>query len=75
MGELSILFKLADGTLEGKLSTDKWSKMNVCSPAAAFCDIQHLLKEGLNGEQLSLRETLPSLFLTYHHRALFKREH
>jgi Fic family protein len=45
--ELSMLFKLADGTFEGKLSTDKWAKMNKCSPAAASRDIQHLLKEGL----------------------------
>jgi Fic family protein len=45
--ELSMLFKLADGRFEGKLSTDKWAKMNKCSPAAASRDIQHLLKEGL----------------------------
>ncbi len=45
--QLSMLFKLADGSFEGKLSTDKWAKMNKCSPAAASRDIQHLLKEGL----------------------------
>lgn len=44
--ELSMLFKLADGSFEGKLSTDKWAKMNKCSPAAASRDIQHLLQEG-----------------------------
>nr|WP_319473741.1 DUF4172 domain-containing protein [uncultured Sphaerochaeta sp.] len=45
--QLSMLFKLADGSFEGKLSTDKWAKMNKCSPAAASRDIQHLLIEGL----------------------------
>lgn len=44
--QLSMLFKLADGSLEGKLSTDKWAKMNKCSPAAASRDIQHLLQKG-----------------------------
>lgn len=44
--EISMLFKLADGSFEGKLSTNKWSKMNKCSPAAASRDIQHLLQEG-----------------------------
>jgi len=45
--QFSMLFKLADGTFEGKLTTDKWAKMNKCSPAAATRDIQHLLQEGL----------------------------
>jgi len=45
--QLSMLYKLADGSFEGKLSTDKWAKMNKCSVAAASRDIQHLLKEGL----------------------------
>lgn len=45
--QLSMLYKLADGSFEGKLSTDKWAKINKCSPAAASRDIQHLLKEGL----------------------------
>jgi len=44
--ELSMLFKLADGSFDGKLSTDKWAKINKCSPAAASRDIQHLLQEG-----------------------------
>ena len=44
--EMSMLFKLADGSFEGKLSTDKWAKMNKCSSAAASRDIQHLLQEG-----------------------------
>ena len=44
--ELSMLFKLADGSFDGKLSTDKWAKMNKCSPAAASRDIQHLLQQG-----------------------------
>jgi len=39
-----MLFKLADGTFEGKLTTDKWAKMNKSSPAAATRDIQHLLR-------------------------------
>lgn len=45
--QFSMLYKLADGSFEGKLSTDKWSKMNKCSPAAASRDIQHLLRDGL----------------------------
>ena len=45
--QISMLYKLADGSFEGKLTTDKWSKMNKCSPAAASRDIQHLLTEGL----------------------------
>lgn len=44
--QLSMLFKLADGSFEGKLSTEKWAKMNKCSSAAASRDIQHLLLEG-----------------------------
>lgn len=44
--QLSMLYKLADGSFEGKLSTDKWAKMNKCSPAAASRDIQHLLRDG-----------------------------
>jgi len=44
--QVSMLFKLADGSFEGKLSTDKWAKMNKCSIAAASRDIQHLLQEG-----------------------------
>jgi len=42
-----MLFKLADRTFEGKLTTDKCAKMNKCSPAAAIRDIQHLLQVGL----------------------------
>lgn len=45
--QLSMLYKLADGSFEGKLTTDKWAKMNKCSSAAALRDIQHLLQEGL----------------------------
>lgn len=45
--QLSMLFKLADGSFIGKLSTDKWAKMNRCSPAAASRDIQLLLQKGL----------------------------
>jgi Fic family protein len=45
--QLSMLYKLADGSFEGKLSTDKWAKMNKCSPAAAMRDIQNLLSKGL----------------------------
>jgi Fic family protein len=44
--QLSMLFKLADGSFDGKLSTDKWAKMNKCSSAAASRDIKHLLQEG-----------------------------
>jgi len=42
-----MLFKLAEGSCEGKLSTDKWAKMNKCSQAAASRDIQFLLQKGL----------------------------
>ena len=44
--QFSMLFKLADGSFQGKLSTDKWAKMNKCSVAAASRDIQHLLQAG-----------------------------
>jgi Fic family protein len=45
--QFSMLYKLADGTFEGKLSTDKWARMNRCSLAAASRDIQHLVRDGL----------------------------
>lgn len=45
--QITMLFKLADGSFEGKLSTDKWAKMNKCSPAAASRDIQQLFQAGL----------------------------
>jgi hypothetical protein len=44
---MSMLYKLADGSFEGKLSTDKWARMNTCSPAAALRDIRQLLRDGL----------------------------
>ncbi len=45
--QLSMLYKLADGSFAGKLTTYKWAKMNTCSPAAASRDIQQLLQKGL----------------------------
>jgi len=45
--QLSMLYKLDDGSFEGKLSTHTWAKLNRCSPAAASRDIQHLLIDGL----------------------------
>ncbi|QTQ13422.1 Fic family protein [Treponema parvum] len=44
--EMSMLYKLADGSFFGKLTTDKWKKMTKCSGAVAFRDIQHLVREG-----------------------------
>lgn len=44
--QISMLFKLADGSFEGKVSTDKWAKMKTCSPAAASRDIQQLIQAG-----------------------------
>ena len=44
--ELSMLYKLADGSFFGKLSTEKWAKMTKCSPAAAQRDIHHLVMIG-----------------------------
>lgn len=44
--EMSMLYKLVDGSFYGKLTTDKWIKMMKCSKAAAFRDIQHLVRKG-----------------------------
>ena len=44
--EMSMLYKLAYGSFFGKLTTDKWVKMNKCSNSVAFRDIQHLDKLG-----------------------------
>lgn len=44
--EMSMLYKLADGSFFGKLTTDKWMKMNKCSNTVAFRDIQHLVQTG-----------------------------
>ena len=45
--EIHMLFKLADGSFFGKLTNEKWAKMNKCSSAAALRDIQHLVEKGL----------------------------
>ena len=45
--EMYMLFKLADGSFFGKLTNEKWAKMNKCSSAAALRDIQHLVEKGL----------------------------
>lgn len=44
--EISILYKLADGSFYGKLTTEKWAKMTKCSTAAAQRDIRHLVETG-----------------------------
>lgn len=44
--EMSMLYRLADGSFYGKLTTEKWMKMTKCSKAAAFRDIQHLVQKG-----------------------------
>ncbi len=44
--EISMLYKLADGTFYGKLTTEKWVKMTKCSNSAAQRDIKHLVDNG-----------------------------
>lgn len=44
--EMSMLYKLADGSFFGKLTTEKWMKITKCSNTVAFRDIQHLVKKG-----------------------------
>ncbi|MCF0261950.1 MAG: Fic family protein [Sphaerochaetaceae bacterium] len=44
--EISMLYKLSSGSFFGKLTTDKWAKMNKCSTAAALRDIGHLVDKG-----------------------------
>lgn len=44
--EMSILYKLADGSFFGKLTTEKWMKITKCSNTVAFRDIQHLVQKG-----------------------------
>lgn len=44
--ELSMLYRLADGSFYGKLTNEKWMKITKCSNAAAFRDIQHLVAQG-----------------------------
>ena len=45
--EMSMLYKLADGSFFGKLTTEKWMKITKCSNTVAFRDIQHLVSKGL----------------------------
>ncbi len=44
--EMSMLYKLADGSFFGKLTTEKWMEMTKSSKTVAFRDIQHLVKKG-----------------------------
>lgn len=44
--EMSMLYKLADGSFFGKLTTEKWMNMIKSSKTVAFRDIQHLVKKG-----------------------------
>lgn len=43
---MSMLCRLSDGSFYGKITTDKWARLMKCSNAAAFRDIQHLVKKG-----------------------------
>lgn len=45
--EITMMYKLADGSFFGKLTNEKWVKMNKCSPAAALRDLKHLVSCGL----------------------------
>ncbi len=44
--QMSMLYRLADGSFYGKLTTEKWAKMMKCSSTVAYRDIQHLVKRG-----------------------------
>ena len=44
--EMSMLYRLSDGSFFGKLTREKWVKLMKCSDAAAFRDIQHLVEKG-----------------------------
>lgn len=44
--EMSMLYRLSDGSFFGKLTREKWAKLMKCSDTAAFRDIQHLVEEG-----------------------------
>lgn len=45
-GEMSMLYRLADGSFFGKLTTEKWMKITKCSKAAAFRDTRHPVSKG-----------------------------
>jgi Fic family protein len=44
--QMSVLYRLADSSFFGKLTTEKWMKMTTCSKTVAFRDIQHLVRKG-----------------------------
>ncbi len=44
--EMSMLYRLSDGSFFGKLTREKWTKLMKCSDAAAYRDIQHLVEKG-----------------------------
>ena len=44
--QMSVLYRLADSSFFGKLTTEKWMKMTTCSKTVAFRDIQYLVRKG-----------------------------
>lgn len=44
--QMSMLYRLADGSFFGKLTTDKWMKLTKCSKTVVFRDIQDLVQKG-----------------------------
>ena len=44
--QMSMLYRLADGSFFGKLTTDKWMKLTKCSKTVAFRDIRDLVRKG-----------------------------
>ncbi len=44
--EMSMLYRLSDGSIYGKVTTEKWARLMKCSNAAAYRDIQHLVRTG-----------------------------
>ncbi len=43
--EMSMLYRLSDGSFYGKVTTEKWARLMKCSNAAAYRDIQHLVRK------------------------------
>ncbi len=45
--EISVLYKLASGTFNGKLTSAKWVKITKCQSATATRDLTHLCSKGI----------------------------
>lgn len=45
--EITMLYKLASGSFYGKLTAEKWSKINKCKSATATRDLSHLVEKGM----------------------------